>query len=190
MRASKLRFPDRTLAAIRSLAVTVSSNSRSSGPELPMQVVQPKPTTLKPSRSRNGCRPVFMRYSLTTREPGASDVFTHGLVRRPSSIAFRASRPAASITAGFDVLVHDVMAAITTSPWANSTVDDADAGASIVASRFGVGRLFIISASVNVLVLCDRPSGRVSPDWSPPPGRGALPLARRTVARRPASGLL
>ena len=81
-----------------------------------MQVVQPNPTTLNPNRSRNGCRPVVFRYSLTTREPGASDVFTHGLTVRPSSTAFFASNPAASMTAGFDVLVHDVMAAMTTPP--------------------------------------------------------------------------
>ena len=31
-------------------------------------------------------------------------------------MALRASRPAPIITLGFDVLVHDVMAAITTSP--------------------------------------------------------------------------
>ena len=116
MRASKLRFPDSTLAPMRSFFVSASSSSRSSGPELPMHVVQPKPTRLKPSWSRNGCRPVLFRYSLTTREPGASEVFTHGLTRSPRSTAFFASRPAASITAGFEVLVHDVMAAITTSP--------------------------------------------------------------------------
>jgi len=49
-----------------------------------MQVVQPKATRLNPSWSRNGCKPVLLRYSLTTREPGASDVFTHGLTPRPS----------------------------------------------------------------------------------------------------------
>ena len=48
MRASKLRFPDSTLAAMRSFFVSASSSSRSSGPELPMHVVQPNPTTLKP----------------------------------------------------------------------------------------------------------------------------------------------
>ena len=54
---------------------------------------------------------------------GASEVFTHGLTLSPCSTAFFASRPAASITAGFDVLVHDVIAAITTSPCVSSTVD-------------------------------------------------------------------
>jgi len=60
--------------------------------------------------------PVLVRYSLTTREPGASEVFTHGLTLSPRSTAFFASKPAASMTAGFDVLVHEVMAAMTTSP--------------------------------------------------------------------------
>ena len=116
MRASKLRFPDRTLAPMMSFVVSASSSSRSSGPELPMHVVQPKPTRLKPNRSRNGCRPVLFRYSLTTREPGASEVFTQGLTLSPRSTAFFASSPAASITVGFEVLVHEVMAAMTTSP--------------------------------------------------------------------------
>ena len=129
MRASKLRFPDSTLAPMRSFFVSASSSSRSSGPELPMQVVQPNPTTLKPKRSRNGCSPVFVRYSLTTREPGASEVFTHGLTLSPRSTAFFASSPAASITAGFEVLVHEVMAAITTSPCVSSTVDGPRAAA-------------------------------------------------------------
>jgi hypothetical protein len=81
-----------------------------------MHVVQPKPTTLKPNWSRNGCSPVLLKYSLTTRDPGASEVFTHGLTLSPRSTAFFASKPAASITIGLEVLVHDVMAAITTSP--------------------------------------------------------------------------
>src|SRR4051794_25564184 len=57
---------------------------------------------------------------MTTREPGASDVFTHGLVVRPLSTALRARSPAASITDGFDVLVQLVMAATTTWPWSSS----------------------------------------------------------------------
>ena len=57
-----------------------------------------------------------MRYSVTMREPGASDVLTCGLTVSPASTAFLASSPAASITLGFDVLVHEVMAAISTSP--------------------------------------------------------------------------
>ena len=53
-------------------------------------------------------------------EPGASDVLTHGLRSRPFSTAFLASRAAPIITDGFEVLVHDVIAAIVTAPWSRS----------------------------------------------------------------------
>ena len=53
---------------------------------------------------------------MTTREPGASEVLTQGLALSPRSTAARASRPAATMTWGFDVFVQLVMAAITTSP--------------------------------------------------------------------------
>src|SRR5690348_10199900 len=59
---------------------------------------------------------------MTTREPGASEVLTQGLTVRPRSTAFLASRPAAIITAGLDVLVQLVMAATTTWPWSSSHV--------------------------------------------------------------------
>src|SRR5262245_472001 len=87
------------------------------GPELPMQVVQPYPTTLKRMASRLGSTPASCRYSVTTLEPGARLVFTHGCVLSPRSAAFLASRPAARSTDGFEVLVQLVMAAITTEPW-------------------------------------------------------------------------
>ena len=58
---------------------------------------------------------------MTTREPGARLVLTHGCDSRPRSTALRASRPAATITDGLEVLVHDVMAAMTTAPWSIST---------------------------------------------------------------------
>ncbi len=51
------------------------------------------------------------------REPGASDVLTHGLVVRPFLTAFLASKPAASMTDGLLVLVHDVIDAMTMEPW-------------------------------------------------------------------------
>ena len=57
-----------------------------------------------------------MRYSVTTCEPGASEVLTQGWGLRPFSRAFLATRPAAISTEGLDVLVHEVIAAITTSP--------------------------------------------------------------------------
>ena len=53
---------------------------------------------------------------MTTFEPGARLALTQGLVRSPRSTAFLASRPAATITDGFDVLVQLVIAAITTEP--------------------------------------------------------------------------
>src|SRR5688500_17689313 len=62
------------------------------------------------------------RYSVTSCEPGARLVFTHGLTVRPRSAAFRASRPAAIITDGFDVFVQLVIAAITIEPWVSWNV--------------------------------------------------------------------
>ena len=57
-----------------------------------------------------------MRYSGTTCDPGARLVLTHGLVTRPFSTAFFATRPAATSTLGFEVFVQLVMAAMTTEP--------------------------------------------------------------------------
>src|ERR1700688_618009 len=57
---------------------------------------------------------------MTTRDPGASDVLTHGFERRPRLTAFSARSPAASITCGVDVFVQLVIAAITTWPSATS----------------------------------------------------------------------
>ena len=54
---------------------------------------------------------------MTTLEPGASVVFTHGLRSSPASTAFLASSAAPTITDGLEVFVHEVMAAITTEPW-------------------------------------------------------------------------
>ena len=82
-----------------------------------MHVVHPNPTSENPSLSRYGVSPAASRYSVTTREPGASDVFTHGFVSSPASTAFFASRPAATITDGFEVFVQLVIAAMTTEPW-------------------------------------------------------------------------
>src|SRR3712207_9240752 len=57
---------------------------------------------------------------MTTFDPGASVVFTHGWVVRPRSTAFLASRAAPIMTCGLDVLVQDVIAAMTTWPWSTS----------------------------------------------------------------------
>src|SRR5215831_10543375 len=58
---------------------------------------------------------------MTTLDPGARLVFTQGLAFNPRSTAFFASKPAASMTDGFDVLVQLVMAAMTTEPFFNAT---------------------------------------------------------------------
>src|SRR5260370_17460906 len=90
--------------------------SGASGPELPMQVVQPNATRLKPSLSRSACNPDLLRYSATTCEPGASEVLTQGLTVNPLAAALRARSPAPIMTLGLDVLGHEVSAAIPTSP--------------------------------------------------------------------------
>src|SRR5215468_1769002 len=69
---------------------------------------------------------------MTTFEPGASDVLTHGLRDSPRSTALRASSAAPIITCGFDVFVHDVIDAMTTEPWSRSYVVPS-------AARTGVG---------------------------------------------------
>src|SRR6185312_1750878 len=72
--------------------------------------------------SRSVIRPDFFRYSVTTLEPGAREVFTQGWEVRPFSWALRARRPAATSTAGLEVLVQLVMAAITTALSASSNL--------------------------------------------------------------------
>ena len=66
--------------------------------------------------SRYSSNPDCRKYSVTTFEPGASEVFTQAFVCSPFATAFLATRPAAIITAGFDVFVQLVIAAITTEP--------------------------------------------------------------------------
>src|SRR6201985_3574051 len=102
------------------LSLSDFERSSGSGPELPMQVVQPKPIRLKPTLSSSACSPELVRYSATTWLPGASDVLTQGLAFRPLAAALRASRPAPISTLGLEVLVQEVIAAITTSPWPRS----------------------------------------------------------------------
>ena len=48
-----------------------------------MHVVQPYPTRWKPSACRYGVRPARSRYRVTTFDPGARLVFTHGRVLQP-----------------------------------------------------------------------------------------------------------
>src|ERR1700755_1213438 len=105
-----------TAAPTSLLSSIASTMASSSGPELPMQVVQPYPTVSKPIASRSLVRPDLLRYSVTTWEPGAREVLTQGFGFRPLAWALRATRPAATRTEGLEVLVQEVMAAITTSP--------------------------------------------------------------------------
>src|SRR5207302_11143110 len=109
IRPSKFRLPDSTDTTARPSSFTALEISGGSGPELPMQVVQPKPIRLKPSLSRSFCRPDLSRYSATTWLPGASEVLTQGFTVSPRAAALRASRPAPIITLGFEVLVQDVI---------------------------------------------------------------------------------
>ena len=81
---------------------------------------------------------------MTTREPGASDVFTQGLVESPRSTAFLASRPAATITCGFDVLVQLVMAAMVTWPWSSSK----DCPSAVVTATGLCGRSMLRTATL------------------------------------------
>src|SRR5215472_3919445 len=73
------------------------------------------------SFSRYGSKPESLRYSVTTSDPGASDVLTHSGTVSPFSTAFFASNPAPTSTDGFEVLVQLVMAAITTLPCPNAS---------------------------------------------------------------------
>src|SRR5699024_9627111 len=87
-----------------------------SAPLMPLQVVQANPTTPKPRFSSSGSKLASFRYISTVLEPGAREDFTQGLRVRPSLLALRAIRPAATMFRGLLVLVQLVMAAIITAP--------------------------------------------------------------------------
>jgi hypothetical protein len=57
MRPSKFLFPESTAATTRSFSSTAAEISSASGPELPMQVVHPYPTTSNLNRSRGSSSP-------------------------------------------------------------------------------------------------------------------------------------
>ena len=61
-------------------------------------------------------REAYPAQVVTTREPGAKEVLICGFTFRPAFTAFFARRPAASNTLGFEVFVHEVIAAIATAP--------------------------------------------------------------------------
>src|SRR5215212_9127634 len=88
-------------------------------------------------------RPDLRRYSVTTFDPGARLVFTHGFRVSPRSNAFFATRPAPIITLGFEVLVQLVIAAMTTAPCSSA---DVTAGAATA-----------VAAPAHVAETCDDP---------------------------------
>src|SRR5690554_2383419 len=114
--ASKFLFPESTEATTISPLSTASAIAVGRGPEFPIQEVQPYPTLWKRKASKSASSPARFKYLVTTFDPGAKEVFTQDFVRNPLLTAFLASNPAPTITAGFDVLVQLVMAAITTLP--------------------------------------------------------------------------
>ena len=77
---------------------------------------------------------------------------------RPRARALRARRPAASITAGLEVLVQEVMAAITTSPWPSER--------SPVATGRMAGRAAAPATSAAAWRLARSPGGRPKPPAS------------------------
>src|SRR2546429_8433528 len=111
MRPSKLRLPERTAAATSCPSFTAFVTGPDSGPLLPMQVVQPYPTSSNPSSASGASSPASRKYSVTTFEPGARLVLTYGGTFSPRSRAFFASSPAPIITEGLEVLVQEVIAA-------------------------------------------------------------------------------
>ena len=81
-----------------------------------MQVIHPYPAVVKPSLSSSLDKFDFYKYSVTTPDPGERLVLIYGLILSPFTLAFFATSPAAIITSGLEVFVHDVMAAKTTDP--------------------------------------------------------------------------
>ena len=116
-----------------------------------MHVVQPYPTILNPICSNSGKSPDSSRYLVTTFDPGARLVLTHSLGFNPSSLAFFATKPAATITVGFDVLVQLVIAAIKTEP---------SESRSCVIGFSPISVLTMLATSLSFILSC----GRLGPD--------------------------
>ena len=113
-RPGKLRFPDRMATALLLPLFWARTIGSVSGPGLPMQVVHPKPTIPKPTASRSSNSPARCKYEAAAGDPGANEVLTQCGAFSPSLRALRASNPAAIKSAGSEVLVQLVMAAIAT----------------------------------------------------------------------------
>ena len=153
MRASKFRLPERTAQATRSPSASARDRlgKRSGVPDASgAAVADGVEAELLQKRCQAGLVVVL-----------GDDLGAGGEARLDPGPAFEASldgllceQPAATITAGFDVFVQDVIAAITTEPWSSTTVSPS------------------ISHST--------PPGRWRPRWSPPGPGGprAEPRAR------------
>ena len=90
---------------------------------------------------------------MTTREPGPSEVFTAGFTLSPRATAFFASKPAASMTLGFEVFVQLVIAAMSTEPWPICVSAGRYDVRVMSSAGVGLGRLLTISAT-----FCGAPS--------------------------------
>lgn len=117
MRASKLRLPESTAAQIRSLSMTarllfrcdVAGIADARGAAIGGDAESELFERLKQPR-------LVQVFGDHTRGTIARDVLTWRGTFNPAATAFLASRPAASMTLGFDVFVHEVMAAMRMSP--------------------------------------------------------------------------
>ena len=168
-----------------SCLVMASSICRSSGPEFPIHVVHPNPTRLKPRRSRNGCNPVLPEVLAHDARSGcerglypwldAEPLLDRLLRQQTSSQHHHGVRGVGARSDGRD---YDVAVRETRKPTSFSTCRLA------WPSRFGVGRLLIISVSVSGLVFVSWPPGSVSDDCSPPPGWGSSVVPSRTGTPR------
>ena len=120
---------------------------------------------------------------MTTREPGASEHFTFGFTFSPFSTAFFATRPAATITEGFEVLVQEVMAAITTEPcWSERPV--APTGAEAARSAAALPKPFLslgaVKSALKVSLIFGR-SMRSCGRFGPETQGTTVPMSRSMV---------
>src|SRR5258708_27914487 len=100
---------------------------------------------------------------MTTLEPGASVVFTHGLRSSPASTAFLATSAAPTMTEGLEVFVQEVMAAITTEPWSTE--------------------VFVPSSSVTITGADGRPAAAAGSSAGARGRPGSTPLAPSPAPR-------
>jgi len=117
---SKFLFPLSTAKVFTLFSRISFCTSGIKGPAFPIHVVHPYPTSSNPILFRYSISPAFLRYSVTTLDPGARLVFMVCAGTRWCWTAFFASNPAPRRTKGSDVLVQLVMAESTTAPFLTS----------------------------------------------------------------------